>query len=94
MRIVCQQTILMEYLALIVIFEKHQSLKLMSAANYRWRFMGYEDPRSHALSHRFKKKWCTIVNIFLPIILTFVLGAQKNCIIELVLLSTHNKCFG
>ena len=23
---------------------------------------------------------------------TFVLGAQKNCLIETVLLSTHNKC--
>ena len=26
--------------------------------------------------------------------LTFVLGAQKNCLIETVLLSTHNICFG
>ena len=25
---------------------------------------------------------------------TFVLGAQKNCLIETVLLSTHNICFG
>ena len=31
-----------------------------------------------------------IVNIFLPIIFfTFVLGAQKNRLIEMVLLSTH-----
>ena len=29
-----------------------------------------------------------------PYILTFVLGAQKNCLIETVLLSTHNICFG
>ena len=34
MRIVCQQTILMKYHALFVIFEK--------AANYRWRFKGLE----------------------------------------------------
>ena len=27
-------------------------------------------------------------------ILTFVLGAQKNRLIETVLLSTHNICFG
>ena len=31
---------------------------------------------------------CTILNIFLPIILTYVLSAQKNCLIE------HNICFG
>ena len=24
----------------------------------------------------------------------YVLGAQKNCLIETVLLSTHNICFG
>ena len=32
----------------------------------------------------------TIVNIFLPSFLTYVLGAQKNHLIEVVLLSTHN----
>ena len=35
-----------------------------------------------------------IVNNFLSIILTFVLGAQKNHLIKTVLLSTHNICFG
>ena len=35
-----------------------------------------------------------IVNIFLPISLTCVLGAQRNLLIETVLLSTHNICFG
>ena len=35
-----------------------------------------------------------IVTIFLPIILTCVLGAQKNRLIETVLLSTHNICLG
>ena len=29
-----------EMSALFVIFEKQHSLKLSSAANYRWRFMG------------------------------------------------------
>ena len=29
-----------------------------------------------------------------PVVLTCVLGAQKNCLIETVLLSTHNICFG
>ena len=41
-----------------------------------------------------KKFQCKIVNIFLPINLTYVLGAQKNRLIETVLLSTHNMCFG
>ena len=35
-----------------------------------------------------------VVNIFLPILLARVLHAKKNCLIEMVLLSTHNKCFG
>ena len=29
-----------------------------------------------------------------PSVLTYVLGAQKNRLIETVLLSTHNICFG
>ena len=29
-----------------------------------------------------------------PSVLTFVLGPQKNRLIETVLLSTHNICFG
>ena len=35
-----------------------------------------------------------IVNIFLTINFNNVLGAQKNCLIKTVLLSTHNICFG
>ena len=31
-----------------------------------------------------------LVNIFLPISLTYILGTQKNCFIETVLLSMHN----
>ena len=34
-----------------------------------------------------------IAIIFLPLNLRFLLGAQKNCLIEMVLLSTHNICF-
>ena len=41
-----------------------------------------------SFSEKLKKKY------FLPSILTFVLGAQKNRAIETVLLSTHNICFG
>ena len=33
------------------------------------------------------------INISLPIILTYILGAQKNRLIETVLLSIHNICF-
>ena len=40
MRIVCQQTILMKYHALFVIFDKAAKFELSSAANYRWRFKG------------------------------------------------------
>ena len=41
-----------------------------------------------------KKIEVKIVNIFSPIIFNIVLGAQKNCLIEAVLLSIHNICFG
>ena len=41
-----------------------------------------------------KKKQRKIVNILLPIILAYVLGAQKNRLIETVLLSTHNIYLG
>ena len=34
-----------------------------------------------------------IVNIFLTIIFSIHLGAQMNCLIETVLLRTHNICF-
>ena len=37
---------------------------------------------------------CKIVNIFYPSVLTYVLGAQKNRLIDTVLLSTHNINFG
>ena len=35
-----------------------------------------------------------MIIFFYPSVLIFVLGAQKNCLIEMVLLSTHNKSFG
>ena len=44
------------------------------------------------LNKNFHRK---IVNIFLPIIFSiYVLGAQENRLIVMVLLSTHNICFG
>ena len=38
--ILCKQMILMNYHALLLFLKKQQNLKLLSAANYRWRFMG------------------------------------------------------
>ena len=40
---------------------------------------------------KFERK---IVNILLSISFTYVLGAQKNRLIETVLLRTHSICFG
>ena len=37
---------------------------------------------------------CKIVIFSHSLALTFVLGAQKNHLIDMVLLSTHNICFG
>ena len=39
-----QQTILMKYQTLFVIFEKAKNLKLSSAANHRWCFKSYGIP--------------------------------------------------
>ena len=43
------------------------------------------------INEMFERK---IVNIFLLISFSIRLGAQKNCLIMTVLLSTHNICFG
>ena len=43
------------------------------------------------INNTFKRK---IVNIFYPSVLTFFFDAQKNRLIKMVLLSTHNICFG
>ena len=45
MRIVCQQTILMKYHALFVIFEKLQNFQLSSATNCSWHFIGFSPDR-------------------------------------------------
>ena len=51
---------------------------------------------SLGLHHTFRltKKKCKIVNIFLSISFNIFFGSQKNRLIETVLLSTHNICFG
>ena len=51
-----QQTILMKYHALLVVFEKAANVKLSSAANYRWRFMGifYQNKK---IKNKNRKKW-------------------------------------
>ena len=48
-------------------------------------------PHSYRLTKIFSHK---IFIFSCPSILTYVLGAQKNRLIETVLLSTHNICFG
>ena len=53
-----------------------------------------------SIIHRFKQAFFFLcnsvqnVNIFLPIFLAYDLDAQKNRLIETVLLSTQNICFG
>ena len=37
---------------------------------------------------------CKVVNIFIPISFNIFLGTQKSHLIDTVLLSIHNKCFG
>ena len=43
------------------------------------------------ITKRYERK---IGTIFYPSILSCVFGAQNNCLIETVILSTHNICFG
>ena len=38
--------------------------------------------------------YAKILSVNYPSILAYVLGAQKNPLMETVLLSTHNICFG
>ena len=45
----------------------------------------------HRINKKFQHKG---VNIFLPISFNMFLGAKKKRLIEMVLLSTHNICFG
>ena len=44
-------------------------------------------------THSYKQKFS--VNIFLPLTFSYVLGGQKNRLIETILLSNHNTmCMG
>ena len=76
MRIVCQQTILMKYHALFVNLKKLQNLKLSSAANNRWRSMGYSVCLSEPMiaycfvyfqyvppRNVFSLQWCSVLTI-------------------------------
>ena len=50
---------------------------------------------SYLQRFRQTKNRCVKLSIFsYPYVLAYVLGAQKNRLIEMVLLSTHNICFG
>ena len=48
-------------------------------------------PQQVYINKKFQRE---VVFFSYPSILTYVLGAQKNRLIETVLLSTHNICFG
>ena len=64
--------------------ELHKIIALGPSTSVNWIF----------LDHRFRKNQRKIVNIFLPINFNICFGAEKNRLIERVLLSTHNICFG
>ena len=52
---------------------------------------------SFSQNHRFRKTKFLIIELSIfsyPSVLTNVLGAQKNCLIETFFLSSHNICFG
>ena len=62
---------------------------MYSGARYKENTLSYE--------HRFRqtKNFSVKLRIFsYPSVLTVVLGAQNNHLIEAVLLNTHNICFG
>ena len=59
-------------------------MNLLFTENKAYTFIGLDKQKNQR----------KIVNIFLPIILAHVLGAQYNRIIKTVLLSTHIICFG
>ena len=56
------------------------SLEVFSTNILKLNFIGLDKQNGNAFSY--------------PSVLTYVLGAQKNRLIETVLLSTHNICFG
>ena len=72
----------------------------ISESVYRgWRTSRETSKSNNAPNYIHRSKWTTILNVKLrifsyPLILTYVLGAQKNRLIETVLPSTHNMCFG
>ena len=55
----------------------------------------YNSDSEEVLYFLYKKHYSVKLSIFsYPYFLVYVLGAQKNCLNETVLLSTHNICFG
>ena len=70
---------------------KERTLYLLKPSSLIWHLCHIF---SCSITHSQQKISAEIVNILLPIILAYVLGAQKNRLIETVLLSTLNICFG
>ena len=48
----------------------------------------------HVLLNLLNNLNCKLLIFSYPSVLMYVLGAQKNRLIETILLSTHNICFG
>ena len=81
-----------------IYFMQPEELKRWIVCFARWRqengavYNRGADYRPHVwINNTFQGK---IVNIFLPISFNICFCAQKNNLIETVLLSTHNICFG
>ena len=60
-----------------------------------------EEPKTKSLRFSSKRRGtinqkfqCKVVNIFLPMIFSICFGCSIDRLIEMVLLSTHNICFG
>ena len=75
-----------------------ESMATIPTAKYalapKWPWLLSELSKAVIIGLDKKKIQCKIVNIFLPIILAYVLSPQKNRLNETVLLSIHNICFG
>ena len=92
------------FIPYLLFFKKRQNLKLLSAANYRWHFIGllystkcwslsqnvgHFSAYLHALS--LKSAYRKIIFSYFST-KTYVVGTQKNSLNETVLLSTQNAC--
>ena len=74
-----------------IFFFFFQLTQRLGGGRYKLRFFGTV---VSCLEPHKKHLECKIVIVFLPMNLNMCFGAQKNHLIEMVLLSTNNICFG